>query len=240
MLRLLMFTSGTAQLMTRIAIRFKIHQRRLIATQHAQCILRTINENPGMPKQETKEPRARLTPNRKLLMVIAALILAVLVFLALTPYGNYFWGGNRAEEVAKPIEIKLAEAGAIKVCATGNGGWGVDNKRPWHDATYKVAVGVEKARELALSAARDSGYSLAQAKPGNNGDLGVADVYLDAWWFDTTSKQTSFSELERGPVRLYVGVNASGSDTSCGGSKLAIDSTNSTIVVRVSLPDAKR
>jgi hypothetical protein len=97
-----------------------------------------------------------------------------------------------------------------------------------------VALGEKQAIELANKAANEGGYTLTHASPTNRGHLGVADIYIDDWYY--SDKTSTYSDLENGKIELAMTVNAEGDNTTCGNPPLAIDSEHSVIGINVRLP----
>lgn len=61
---------------------------------------------------------------------------------------------NYAEEVAKPLEKALVEAGGVKVCSRGDGGRGPDNTEPWYDTNFAFTETESRTREIVESITR--------------------------------------------------------------------------------------
>jgi hypothetical protein len=139
--------------------------------------------------------------------------------------------GNRAEEIAKPLEEGLAKAGGVKKLGGGDPGHGPDNIEPYYDAIYEMPMEKEQAVALANTVAAENGYKLTHASPSNRGHLGaVADIYIDAWYFDNSSKQSNFSDLNSGPIRLAFKVGDEDRPDSPG---------KTTLRVNVRMPNAR-
>lgn len=123
---------------------------------------------------------------------------------------------NYAKEIAKPIEKALVEARARKVCETGDNGRGWDNKAPWYGATYLLQSNKDEAIQLIYEVAKKDGYNLEHATPTNRGKLdAVADVYINDWYFDITSKKNPYKELDSGNAELSISVRGDGTKISC-------------------------
>ncbi|MGD8374132.1 MAG: hypothetical protein PVI21_04765 [Candidatus Woesebacteria bacterium] len=78
-----------------------------------------------------------------LLIVLVPVVVGWLVywgFLTIAFNGNPF-ATNRAEEVAKPIEKSLIEAGAVKVCDHGATGREPSNNESWYSSRFQLNVG---------------------------------------------------------------------------------------------------
>lgn len=148
-------------------------------------------------------PDVKTNKSRKLvlLMVALAIVVAGVSWVATRSYQTR----NYAEEVASPINDALAKAGGVKKLGGGNNGRLSDNKIPYYDSVYEIAMDRNAALSLVNKIARDNGYSLKHASSTNKGPLdAVADIYIDNWYFDDTSKKSSFADLEDGPVELTV------------------------------------
>jgi hypothetical protein len=146
----------------------------------------------------------------KKLPVAAALVAGLVVLIGLVWGGTALYSAlntkstvNYAEEVARPLEEALVRAGGVKKGSGGDPGRGPDNARPYFDATYDLSLSKSDAISLINRIAEENGYKLTHASPSNRGHLGaVADIYIDAWYFDITSKQSPYSNLNEGPVKL--------------------------------------
>lgn len=163
----------------------------------------------------------------------------VAVIVILLGIGLWIWNGigryvpgatpNHSQEVVKTLEDALVKAGASRTSGSGDAGRGLDNTEPWYDATYVVKGGQEQAITLANNVASNNGFTLTHASPTNRGPLGaVADAYIDRWYFDTSSKKSSYSDLQDGPVRLEVEID-----------KSTKDANQSTIRLIVRLPNTR-
>lgn len=139
---------------------------------------------------------------------------------------------NRAEEIARPLEQTLVDAGGNKKTAGGDGGHGIDNSEPYYDTTYEMPLDKTKTVVLINEIAEKNGYKLTHASPTNRGHLGaVADIYISAWYFDNSSKQSSFPDLTPGPIKLAFKV----------GDEDKAETTDKTSVrISVRMPQTKR
>lgn len=165
-------------------------------------------------------------------------IITVTVILAVGVFGLFIWNNisaNKAEEIAKPIESSLLQGEAIKKCSSGDAGAGWDNTQPHYNATFQISANKTKALELMNQAASKNGFKLTHASSVDRGYLPVADAYVDAWYFDMTSKKTDY-EKASGAVYLAMSVNSNGSEKVCKGTTLQIDDTHSVITLEVKLP----
>jgi len=138
---------------------------------------------------------------------------AVAILVGTVVTASLIWGGiaavspkstaNYAEEVARPLDKALVKAGGTKQSSGGDNGRTSDNRNPYYDSIFEMPIDRPAALTLINQVARDNSYSLVHASPTNRGQLGaVADIYIDNWYFDNTSKNSSYSELEDGPVEL--------------------------------------
>lgn len=167
---------------------------------------------------------------------LVAIVVGV-VFVALAAWYLYStFLVNYAKNEAQPIEKALIKAGAMKKCETGDGGHGPDNFQPWYKGYFEINRTEEEAIRIAKQTASEAGYSLTQATLENRGPVGVADQFISKWYYDNTSKQNPYSQLEEGGILLFMTVNADGTASSCGGRDSLIDETHSVIKVDVSMP----
>jgi hypothetical protein len=173
---------------------------------------------------------------------IAVLVIGLIVAAGLA------WGGmalfnkstaNYAEEVAKPLEAALVQAGGKKICSRGDGGRGPDNTEPWYEANFAFAETESRTIEIVESVTSQNGYRLTHASPTNRGPLGVDDKFIDKWYFDNTSKDRPYDDLQAGKIDLAVQVNANGLESTCP-EGITIDATHSAVGVDVRLPSMKR
>lgn len=200
--------------------------------------------NPTKPnKQKRVTVQKTDKPQLLLLITITTLLLAMataLIWGGITLYNAVFpITNNHAEEIAATLDRTLTSKGGAKKCSTGDDGHGSDNLRPWYNAYYELPLSKEQATAVVKKAAEENGYYLAQASAEHRSPILPADVYLNNWYFDDTSKQSTYSDLEDGPIQLGVGVNAHGSDKACK-TPLTIDGSHTVVTVHVSLPDVKR
>lgn len=101
-------------------------------------------------------------PKLKKILTISIVSLVVL-FLAynFTIVGNIFnqvFLPNYAEEVAKPIEKALVEAGAVKVCESGDKGFGIDNSSPWYFSRFETKLNQEDTLKLLENISKENGF----------------------------------------------------------------------------------
>ena len=158
------------------------------------------------------------------------IIASVAVLLSI---GAYFILGvkvNYAEKTAKPLEQAILDAGATKVCSSGDDGRGVDSRAPDYGVVFKTDLSKDKAIELIKSVASNNGYKLTQADSSYE--------YISAF-FDHTSVSSSYPDLQTGPVLLGISVYSGGSNLSCSGSDLKYDSEHAAIKMNVALPSFK-
>lgn len=121
------------------------------------------------------------------------------------------------EEAARPIEEGLTKAGGIKKCTIGsNGGFNTEGHATNYNAFFEVPMSRDKAVELIKNIARNNGFTLTHAID-KRGPVPVADVYLDDWYYDTTSKINPYSDLGTGYIYLFLTVNNDGKKSlACG------------------------
>jgi hypothetical protein len=183
-----------------------------------------------MSKQmnKTLPPKKTVSAFRKTLVMILAV--AVMLCLGYVVYYILLQGMNIAKTAADPLEKALISAGATKQCETGDGGHGPDNSQPWYQVTLSIERGEEDTVELVRQIANDNGYDLTHATVQNRGPVSVADIYLDKWYFDATSKKS-----DNTPIELTVAVNASGLNSVCKGKMLTTDASHTLVGVDVSI-----
>lgn len=196
----------------------------------------------------SQSPSKKQKPAKSFLVagLVVALVAVIAMAWAITksPTTNK----NYALQTSEPLESVLVKAGAVKKCGYGDNGKGTDNQTPWYDAFYELPANRSEAIELVNKAAKDNGYNLTHASRENRGGLGaIADEFIDNWYFDNTSKTSSYGDLEAGNVKLAFGVNNDGehslSDISCGTeSTVVINSGENTSMISLSvkLPNLKR
>jgi hypothetical protein len=93
--------------------------------------------------------------------------------------------------------------GATKQSGGGNDGRGIDNRIPYYDSSFTISKNREETLKIINKVANDNGYSLKQGSPQDRGWLGaVADAYIENWYFDTNSKNSPYSDLEAGDIKL--------------------------------------
>lgn len=130
---------------------------------------------------KTKETRNRSW--LKMVIIVATIVAFVAFLYFMTPLGfisRLFLAPNYAEEVAKPIEKALVEAGAVKVCSNGDKGVGPDNETPWYNAYLELNKNRTQTEELVHDTAESNGFALEAASDhsqNNKGYLGD-DVYV--------------------------------------------------------------
>lgn len=87
-------------------------------------------------------------------------------------------------------------------------------------------------KEGAIKVANDNGYSLKQGSPQDRGWLGaVADVYIENWYFDTSNKNSPYSDLEAGDIKLAF---------KLGGEDNPDPENSTTVRLSVKLPSFKK
>ena len=146
---------------------------------------------------------------------------------------------NYAEEVAKPLEAALVKAGGGKKCSRGDAGRGSDNTQPWYQAYFEFLETESRVVDIVGSIASQNGYSLKHASSTNRGPLGVDDKFIDKWYFDDTSKTSSYVDLQAGKINLAAQINASGLESACNDG-IAIDASHSAVGIDIKLPSVKR
>ena len=189
-----------------------------------------------MKKDKNSTPKTR--SNRRA-WIVAAISTAILLVAGCFIYSFlYTLTHNKAVDVLEPIGKALEERGAVKQCGSGDTGRGPDNQNPYYAATYGLEADESEAIAIMYEATKSAGYNPVHASPTNRGFLdAVADIYIDKWYFDDTSKASPYSDLHAGNIRLSVVVYGEGSEDTC--TQGTIPAGHSTIGVSVSLPDYK-
>lgn len=139
---------------------------------------------------------------RKRLTLVSFIAAGLALGLLLLAFTYLFILKNLARQEAAHLSKGLVEAGAILKCELGDPGRGPDNFKPWHKAYYQLDANKAEAFALVQRLTQENGFELQQALPGNNGGLPVADIYLDDWYFDDSSKMNPYRSLTEGPVEL--------------------------------------
>src|SRR4030095_5793015 len=116
-------------------------------------------------------------------LVIFFIALALVIWKILIP--TYFPGTipNYAQEVSKPLEIALVNAGAEKKCTYGSNGHGFNNE-PWTSSFYELPLSREQTVSIISKAAVDNGYNLKHANSDNKGPILADDKHIDNWYYD--------------------------------------------------------
>jgi hypothetical protein len=175
---------------------------------------------------------------------LAALLVVIAVLALVLPKRNSTI--NYAEEVAKPLERALADAGGVRKCALGNSGrveLTGSNITPWYQVYYELPQGRESAKATVMKIAADNGYSLKQATLQERGSVPVADPYVDDWLYNVAEKKSLYTDLEAGNVTLFAQVmNTPGTYTCNNGESARIEAGNGVSAIRwdVKLPSFKQ
>ena len=165
-----------------------------------------------------EQNRKRSISNGKLLIIVSAVaVVAALSYLVLlSPYGAWLRDSaatNYAEEVAKPIEKELIDAGATKEKSSGDNGRGISNSIPAYSSQFKVPLGEAETAQLVKDTAARNGFDLTQATLEDKGPVNVIDQYVDNWYYDNTSRDADFPGLSEGKIDFMAEVNVEDSDT---------------------------
>jgi hypothetical protein len=145
----------------------------------------------------------RVSPKIKMKFKIFWFIIAVLAVPAVIFLGfvaSIFYPGflpNYAQEVAKPLEVALKDAGATRQCIRGDNGRGWDNDRPGYSAIYEVPGGVDHAEELLHRIAKDNGFDLTEEQITKPVDAG-SEIYQD------NTKASRYPDLQSGVIELGI------------------------------------
>lgn len=127
-----------------------------------------------------------------------------------TPIGGFF-KPNYAKELAKPIEEALVDAGARKVCESGDKGLGIDNREPWYRGYFETNLTKDEATKLISKTAKADGHNLIQATSDNHGYVNVSDDSFSEWLFADQESKSRFKDLEEGQIKLLIHLENSGS-----------------------------
>jgi hypothetical protein len=183
------------------------------------------------PKEQTKKPLNKLI-----------IVFVIVVGIGAVGWLVYSWWKtttvNYAQEVAKPLEDALVKAGARKVCSNGDAGQGVDNRTPWLQDLYYYTGEKTQAEQLAQRVASENGYSLQHASKENRGPINVADEFIDMWYYDHSSKKSSYSQLSNGNIEIAFIIDSSGKGYVCDNASLPNSTT--VIGIDVRMPDFKQ
>lgn len=181
---------------------------------------------------QSKRPKPWLA----ITLTIFFIMLALVTWKVLIP--TYFPETlpNYAQEVAKPLEAALTNAGAVKKCSTGDNGRGSDNDEPNYTAIYEIKNGPEDAVQLIYRVAGENGYNLTDQTDRIN--AGVNKLYIDE------SKKNPYAQLGDGNIK--VGFDIYKDKTYSGGqfcgiedrADLTLDIT--TVRISTSLPAFKQ
>lgn len=155
----------------------------------------------------------------------------VLLYRAQAPKSTPASKANYAEETARPLESALAVNGATKRCDYGDSGRGSDNRSPGYQAVFESDLTKDGATALVTKVAADNGFKLSQQKSPYD--------YID-WYSDLTSRNSAYSDLEAGPVRLAINLYSGGDNLGCpDGTKVTYDASRTAILVSLTLPEFK-
>ncbi len=130
----------------------------------------------------------------------------VVILILIGVVFNFF--RNYAAEAARPLEVALAKAGAVKQCSRGDNGRGWDSREPDYSAVYEILGTREKASVLVLDAAKKAGFSLKRVPS----PVGAPNNAL----YEDYSKPSKYNP-EAGNTQLLVTIFAS--STYAKGSK---------------------
>jgi len=186
-----------------------------------------------MPKQTNTTTTKR--PVKKLVLIfLSVIIVAGLIWLALVALQEK--NKNLAAEAAKPIEKALADAGAKKICESGDNGRGWDNQNPWYHALYELPGNSDNSTTSLKLAASKAGFSLKESAPPANPED-------NKFYEDKTSVVSTFSQLQPGKASLLAEIYGSkvfsGDTNSCTVKSSVMKSNKTTFDFTLSLPDYK-
>jgi hypothetical protein len=201
--------------------------------------------------QKPTSPQKHTSARRRRFLIVILILIPTLFILSIVlirmadrlPLVSVLWSSvqnsfkpNHAEEVAKPIETALEEAGAVKKCSRGDDGRGVSNRAPWYGASYLIPKGKYESVAVVEYVASANGYNLSHATPENRGHLGaVADEFIDKWYFDNESKRSSYSELKDGHINFSFVIYGEGEKEPCN--QTIIEPGRSFVGIGINLPE---
>jgi hypothetical protein len=173
----------------------------------------------------------------KTTLITTAIILLVGILAYNFPFpGNpvaMLFYPNLAEEVAKPIEKALVEAGAVKLCESGSNGKGMSNN-PRYLARFESDLNHENILKLLGNISKEEGF--ANVSPVSNN---AGTSFIDA------TIPTTDNRLETGNIEFLYAVNVqkhfdpninSKGCTLSDGEKPGA----STFLIQINLPSFKR
>ncbi len=180
--------------------------------------------------QLNRNEKLLLWPRKKWLVLVAGLVVVILALIVT----QFFDNSNYAKETAKTFEHNLTLKGAAKLCSTEDSGRGLDNRRPWYHALYKVAGNKDIASQILLDAAKQSGFTLKSIAPPNPED--------NVFYEDRASVQSSHQRLKPGNVEflteIYGSKIFSGDSQLCTVKNATGGQTSETLIdITVNLPE---
>lgn len=179
----------------------------------------------------------KLSSKRRSIKLLVIIIGVIVITTGITTWSaSRTYSTNYAEETVRPLEKALVEKGGIKYYENGDSGRGIDNKSPWLQVFYEMPFDVQESLKLINVIAKENGYTLTHASPQNRGPMSVADIFIDRWYYDYTSKTAGYSDLRSGPVRLALIVDGPDSTYSSG---RTIPEGHSIVGIDLALPSYK-
>lgn len=184
------------------------------------------------PPTNPQHPPKKRNHSLLLILAICFLAAAVLVWITITLFTKSTV--NYAEEVAKPLEKALAEAGGVKVCSRGDAGRGPDNDQPNYESRFQLAMGKDDAVKLVGRVAEGGGFKLSRS------DSPYESI---EWYSDKITKENTYRELNDGKVVLNISTYSDTSEqvSSClDGTLLLGDNTHTAVTLSIVMPPIKR
>lgn len=139
---------------------------------------------------------------KKFKTTLLGLLGIVIMFVLLLGYLLHV-NRNYAQEVAMPIEKRLIAGGATKICEINdNGKSSMGSREPYYAPFFEFKGSQEQVMSLLKDSFEEAGYRFSKASVENRGNLGVADAYIDSWYFNDIARQQPFTELEDGIIHI--------------------------------------
>ncbi|MGD8373234.1 MAG: hypothetical protein PVI21_00020 [Candidatus Woesebacteria bacterium] len=167
---------------------------------------------------------------------IAIILSTLLILFAGISYLFNRLSNNLAENVARPIEKSLVEAGAVKMCSGGDAGHGPDNFSPWYYAVFTVNGTLDEAQQIARSVTEKNGYNLGEFNEDEN----------KSYLYSRGSKPSEYENLKSGDVGIAFNINLKAhydpdvDDEFCSfGNAVGLEDGKASFVLFTGLPEYK-
>lgn len=183
-------------------------------------------KNPSQPPKIAQKTSLTLKRFYPYLATILGFAAVIVLWLSWYSY-------NTAENTLSPIEKSLVKVtNATKLCKGGSPGKGPDSSTPYFRAYYEVPMARQKTVDTLGTILKEQGFSFAHANPQDRGHLGVADIYIDRWYFGTSNRQVDLFTKKMVQLSVVVEPNA---ESPCQDGKHSTQ--NSTIIgVEIVIP----